>query len=56
MENVALVTKHSVFDEFVSVLDRSGYRCSHSVVRCADYGVPPTEEATGSAGVQARRH
>lgn len=40
MENVALVTRHDVFKDFVSLLERSGYRCDHSVVRCSDYGVP----------------
>ena len=40
MENVALLARHAVFSDFVAVLRRSGYRVSHSVVRCSDYGVP----------------
>lgn len=40
MENVSLLTKHTVFSDFVSVLERSGYTYSHSIVNCADYGVP----------------
>lgn len=40
MENVALLARHAVFSNFVAVLRRSGYRVSHSIVRCSDYGVP----------------
>lgn len=40
MENVSLLTRHSVFSNFVTVLRRSGYHISHSLVRCSDYGVP----------------
>ena len=44
MENVPRLTKHPVFEDFLSVLRRSDYHCSHSVIRCADYGVPQTRE------------
>lgn len=40
MENVSLLARHAVFSRFVAVLRRSGYRLSHSIVRCSDYGVP----------------
>lgn len=40
MENVSLLARHAVFSNFVTVLRRSGYRLSHSVVRCSEYGVP----------------
>ena len=40
MENVSLLPRHDVFASFVSALRGAGYRLSHSVVRCSDYGVP----------------
>ena len=40
MENVSLLTRHAVFSNFATVLRRSGYHLSHSIVRCSDYGVP----------------
>lgn len=40
MENVSLLARHAVFSNFVAALRRSGYRHSHSIVRCSDYGVP----------------
>ena len=42
MENVHRVTAHSVFTDFLSVLDSTGYHRRHWVVRCARYGVPQT--------------
>ncbi len=42
MENVPRLTSHTVFAKFLSCLDQAGYHHSHSVVRCADYGVPQT--------------
>ena len=42
MENVPRLTRYSVFEDFLSVLRRAGYRYSHWVVRCTSYGVPQT--------------
>lgn len=42
MENVPRLTAHPVFTKFLSDLDHAGYHHSHSIVRCADYGVPQT--------------
>lgn len=42
MENVPRLRTHEVFDEFVSILKLNGYYLSHSVVKCAEYGVPQT--------------
>lgn len=40
MENVPRLAKHSVFDDFQSVLEDGGYCHKHYIVRCAEYGVP----------------
>lgn len=40
MENVPRLEKQDVFRKFVSLLVREGFEVSHSVVNCADYGVP----------------
>ena len=42
MENVPRLKKHSVFNDFLSVLEDGGYRHKHHIVRCAEYGVPQT--------------
>lgn len=42
MENVSLLTRHAVFTDFLSCLERTGYFFNYSVVRCSDYGVPQT--------------
>ena len=44
MENVPRLKRHPVFQEFMDVLNDSGYlyERSQTVVRCADYGVPQT--------------
>ena len=42
MENVPRLTKHPVFQQFLSILNQAGYHHDHWVVRCADYGVPQT--------------
>ena len=42
MENVPRLAKHSVFQNFLSVLDLADYHYDHWLVRCADYGVPQT--------------
>lgn len=40
MENVPQITKHTVFKDFLSVLEEFSYHYSYSVVQCAAYGVP----------------
>jgi DNA (cytosine-5)-methyltransferase 1 len=40
MENVPRLAEQSVFATFVQGLVDQGYKVSHSVVNCADYGVP----------------
>jgi len=40
MENVPLLRKKKVFDDFVAVLDAKGFDVFCDVVNCADYGVP----------------
>ena len=42
MENVPRLAKHSVFQNFLSILDLADYHYDHWLVRCADYGVPQT--------------
>lgn len=40
MENVPRLAKHSVFNDFLSVLASGGYCYNYYNVRCAEYGVP----------------
>ena len=40
MENVPLVAKHTVFDDFIRGLERKGYIVYHDVINCASYGLP----------------
>ena len=40
MENVPELMKHIVFMDFVNSLEQAGYFVSHTIVQCADYGVP----------------
>lgn len=40
MENVARVTRHTVFKRFVKELERLGYIVSHQLVRAHHFGVP----------------
>ena len=40
MENVPRLKQYEIFDEFLNNLKAAGYKCSYSVVRCAEYGVP----------------
>ncbi|MBW9173422.1 DNA cytosine methyltransferase [Clostridium estertheticum] len=40
MENVPQLTKEVVFKDFISELEKQGYKVSWSIVHCADYGVP----------------
>lgn len=42
MENVPLVEKHAVFDDFVATLQRLGYNVWRDVVDCTQYGLPQT--------------
>ncbi|MHC2258301.1 DNA cytosine methyltransferase [Sinorhizobium meliloti] len=42
MENVPLVEKHAVFDDFVATLQRLGYKVWRDVVDCTQYGLPQT--------------
>ena len=42
MENVPLVEKHAVFDDFVTTLRRLGYNVWQGVVDCTQYGLPQT--------------
>jgi DNA (cytosine-5)-methyltransferase 1 len=42
MENVPLVEKHAVFDDFVTTLRRLGYSVWQGVVDCTQYGLPQT--------------
>lgn len=44
MENVPRLAEQRVFMEFVSSLEKLGYRTSHQVVACANYGVPQQRE------------
>ena len=40
MENVPRLVRHSIFRNFLSVLESAGYSSKHHIVRCAEYGVP----------------
>lgn len=42
MENVPLVEKHAVFDDFIATLRRLGYQVWQDVVDCTQYGLPQT--------------
>jgi len=42
MENVPQITRHEVFDDFLSILDSLKYKVSYKHVYCPDYGVPQT--------------
>lgn len=46
MENVPTVTRHSVFDDFVSALEALEYHVWYAVVDCADYGLPQQRRRT----------
>jgi DNA (cytosine-5)-methyltransferase 1 len=46
MENVPTVTRHSVFDDFVSALKDLEYDVWYDVVDCADYGLPQQRRRT----------
>jgi DNA (cytosine-5)-methyltransferase 1 len=46
MENVPTVTKHTVFDDFVGGLRRSGYQVWYGIVDAADYGLPQRRRRT----------
>jgi len=40
MENVPLLQREDVFENFVAVLNNEGFDIFHGVINCADYGVP----------------
>lgn len=40
MENVSSVTRHTVFDDFLSTLRNCGYHVYHDVVDCSVHGLP----------------
>lgn len=40
MENVPGLAKQHIFSKFVSGLEKCGYFVSHSIVNCAEYGIP----------------
>ncbi len=40
MENVPPLTHENVFADFVTVLEDQGFNVSHTIVNCADFGVP----------------
>jgi DNA (cytosine-5)-methyltransferase 1 len=40
MENVPSVAKHTVFDDFVETLQKSGYHVHQAIVDCSLYGLP----------------
>lgn len=44
MENVPKLAKHRVFDDFVDILERSGYHITYKEVYCPLYGVPQTRK------------
>lgn len=46
MENVPTVTKHGVFDDFVSTLKTQGYVVWFKVIDCAEYGLPQRRRRT----------
>lgn len=42
MENVPGLAEQDVFETFVGLLKNQGYKCSHSIVDCVEYGIPQT--------------
>lgn len=44
MENVPALKKHTIFKDFVSSLERNGYKVWYDVVDCSTYGVPQTRK------------
>lgn len=46
MENVPTVTKHSVFEDFVTILKGQGYDVWYKVIDCASYGLPQRRRRT----------
>lgn len=46
MENVPTVTKHTVFEDFVTALKGQGYDVWFKVIDCADYGLPQRRRRT----------
>ncbi|QDH68952.1 DNA cytosine methyltransferase [Marilutibacter alkalisoli] len=46
MENVPTVTRHLVFDDFISTLKEQGYKVWFKVIDCAAYGLPQRRRRT----------
>lgn len=46
MENVPTVARHAVFDDFVTTLERRGYKVWFEVIDCAEYGLPQRRRRT----------
>lgn len=44
MENVPLLQKQNVFDDFIITLLRLGYDIEFEIIRCEDYGIPQTRK------------
>lgn len=44
MENVPGLSKHEIFEEFVSTLQDNGYFVSYGPVNCTHYGIPQTRK------------
>jgi DNA (cytosine-5)-methyltransferase 1 len=46
MENVSLISRHSVFDDFLATLRAAGYHIFHETVDCSLYGLPQSRRRT----------
>lgn len=44
MENVPLLSKHSVYSDFIKELEQLGYHVNPNRIYCPDYGIPQTRE------------
>lgn len=44
MENVPQVTNHEIFERFVNGLEDEGYKVSHQIVKCEEYGIPQSRK------------
>jgi len=42
MENVSLLTKHQVYEDFIEGLIKEGYHVTTFIVDCREYGIPQT--------------
>jgi DNA (cytosine-5)-methyltransferase 1 len=46
MENVPTVTRHTVFNDFLTTLERRGYEVWYDVIDCAQFGLPQRRRRT----------